>query len=145
MVFCYAYNLESAVKKLDTKGKVISLKIKLNATYTNESFDVSQLGGEIARFFYKPAKKQLMRQVYTLKWLRKLLKSVNKFLSTEHFCLSSDLEEQLVEIIKIIAKSIYEMNGKKALISAYKSLGTPHFYIEMHVCGPYGLMQESEG
>ena len=130
MVFGYAYNLELAVKKLNTKRKVIFLRM---------------LGTEIAGFFYNPAKNQVMRQVYTLIWLRKLLKSINKFLSNEHLHLSRDLEEQFVEIIKIIAKSIYELKGKKALISAYKSLGAPHFYIEMHVCGPYGLMQESEG
>ena len=105
----------------------------------------------VAGFFYKPAKKQLMRRIYTLKWLRKLLKSVNKFLSTEHLRHSSDLEEQYVEIFKIITKSIYELKGIKgikgikALISAYKSLGVPHFYIEMHVCRSNGLMQESEG
>ena len=99
----------------------------------------------VARFFYKPAKNQVMRQEYTMKWLRKLLKSVNKLLSSDHLRISHDLEEQLVEIIKIVAKSIYKQQGKKALISAYKSLGTPHFYIEMHICGPYGLMQESEG
>ena len=56
MVFGYAYNLELAVKKLDTKRKVVFLQIKLNARYTN----------------------------------------------------------------KITAKSIYELKGKKALISAYK-------------------------
>ncbi|MFK7824413.1 MAG: hypothetical protein AB8G05_09660 [Oligoflexales bacterium] len=96
----------------------------------------------VAGFFYKPAKNQFMRQVYTLKWLRKLLKSVNKFLSSEHLCISRDLESQFIEIIKIIAKSIYELKGKKGLISAYRSLGTPHFYIEMHICGPYGLAEE---
>ena len=93
-----------------------------------------------AGFFYKPAQKtHFMEGVYTYKGLTKLLKSINIYFNSNTLSVSSHLEMHLINLLKIVAQSLYELKGPERLKRAYESLVDPHYYIEMFVCGPYSL------
>ena len=90
-------------------------------------------------FRYKPSQAKSDEVLYTLKALRKLLKSINILLLKGSISVSSELDYCLVEIIKLVANAIFEMKGRDCLRLVCESLGTYHIYIDAYVVGPYLL------